>query len=126
MAANISRLESDLEQASPDKLKFWQSLNGGPGGGQLTQADAAGTTSMTGATAINGEEFGSQPLVVRYVLAARGGDRRILGGQPLSEHAPGTLLMNASEELRSYVARLQARLRLARSRAARRSYAFWL
>lgn len=47
VAANISRLESDLAQATPDQLKLWQSFSAGPAGG---------TASVTDAAAIGGEE----------------------------------------------------------------------
>src|ERR1700722_14542683 len=53
VAANISRLESDLTQASPDKLKLWQAASDE---GQNIKAANAGTTYFTGATAINREE----------------------------------------------------------------------
>jgi hypothetical protein len=56
VAANISRLESDLAQASPDKLKLWQAASDATADGQNARAGAAGTTYLTGATAINREE----------------------------------------------------------------------
>jgi hypothetical protein len=56
VAANISRLESDLAQASPDKLKLWQAASDGTADGQDVRAGASGTTYLTGTTAINREE----------------------------------------------------------------------
>jgi hypothetical protein len=50
VAANISRLESDLAQASPDTLKLWKASSA------QQAAQGAGTTTVTGAAPIIREE----------------------------------------------------------------------
>lgn len=51
VAANISRLESDLAPASPDKLKLWQATSD-----TLSSAPARDTSAVTGAAAVTGDE----------------------------------------------------------------------
>ena len=51
VAANISRLESDLAPASPDKLKLWQATSD-----NRSSAPAPDTSTVTGATGPTGDE----------------------------------------------------------------------
>ncbi len=51
VAANISRLESDLAPASPDKLKLWQATNDA-----RTTAPGLGKAAMTATVAASGAE----------------------------------------------------------------------
>ena len=51
VAANVSRLESDLAPASTEKLKLWQATSGG-----LPAASGAATTAVTAAAAPVSEE----------------------------------------------------------------------
>ena len=51
VAANISRLESDLAPASPDKLKLWQATSD-----NRSSAPARDTSAVTGAAAVTGDE----------------------------------------------------------------------
>jgi hypothetical protein len=50
VAANISRLESDLTPAGDDKLKLWQAASNGAG------PQAPGTTAVTGAAPATSDE----------------------------------------------------------------------
>jgi hypothetical protein len=53
VAANVSRLESDLAQASTDKLKLWQATSSGPSG----LGDAATTAVPESAAAVREESI---------------------------------------------------------------------
>jgi hypothetical protein len=69
VAANVSRLESDLTPASADKLKLWQATGGGPGAAAATMPAPSGAITAAPAESVHNLWWYAMCLLLVAVIA---------------------------------------------------------